>query len=138
MRKIRLTTLLQLFPTLLAPLMAVPCIAQAQEWAQMNGGAFEVPVTVLSAVKETLQDHVAPKLNTHEEWSAFLLQYRPVYAQGHRALEIHGSCRFGIPSFNVHSEFYDETVMDGGDCYFLIVYDIKAKRYSNTVFHGVA
>jgi hypothetical protein len=137
MRKNRPPTFLNLVLSLTAILSAAPCIAQAQEWAQVRGGAFDVAPAVISSVKETLHDYVALKLSKPGDWGAFLLQYRSVYVQGHRALEIHGSCGFADPGFKVHSEFYDESVMDGGDCYFLVYYDVKSKRYSNVVFHGL-
>jgi hypothetical protein len=137
MRNVRLPKLLYLLPVLVA-LASMPRVAQAQEWAQVKGGAFAVAPAVLSAVKESLHDYVAPKLSQPREWGAYLLQYRSVHAHAIKALEIHGSCHFDHATFNVHSEFYDDSVMDGGDCNFFVYYLIKSKRYSNVLFHGLA
>jgi hypothetical protein len=44
----------------------------------------------------------------------------------------HGHSYIGIRN----DDFYDERVLDGGTCYFLVYFVVKTMRYSTVVFHG--
>jgi hypothetical protein len=46
-------------------------------------------------------------------------------------------CRAGVSSLRPR-EFVDENVMDGGTCYFRVLYVVDSDHYSNVTFHGYA
>jgi len=115
-----------------------PSLCSAQTWVEVNGGKFLVAPKTISEVRASLRSRIEASFSgAHSRnWDAFLVQYRSTVVKGHRALEIHGSCDFAKSNFNAQSEFYDERIMDGGECYFLVYYLLETKRYSNVTFHG--
>jgi hypothetical protein len=126
---------------LLSVLVSAPLTAAAETWADVQVGSFEVTPEVLTRIKGTLEAHVAASASKQGQalpsWSRFLLQYRGKRIQGHKAIEIHGSCDGGN-SIDVHQDFLDERITDGGSCYFMTFYLVESGRYSNVVFHGYA
>ena len=129
------------FAACLALLVLSP-LCRAQTWAEVKQGAFAVPKESLVQIQATLEQRVAA--STHfgttppHPWRNYLIQYQGATIRGRRAIEIHGSCRFDDAKFDSRSAFYDERVSDGGDCYFMVYFLIKTKRYSNVTFHGLA
>jgi hypothetical protein len=126
---------------LLSVLVSAPLIANAETWADVQGGSFVVSTEVLTSIKGTLEAHVEAAATAQGQtlppWSRFLLQYRGKRIQGHKAIEIHGSCDSGN-SVDVHQDFLDERITDGGSCYSLTFYSLDTGRYSNVVLHGYA
>jgi hypothetical protein len=117
-------------------------LCHAETWVEVRHGAFATPQESLAQVRATLKQTVIAAIGANAseplDWSDYLIQLRGKTLRGRRAIEIHGSCHFDDRHFSIHSEFYDESVADGGDCYFLVYFLVKTKRYSNVVFHGVA
>jgi hypothetical protein len=116
---------------LLALVFSPRCFAET--WVEVTGGAFTPSSDSLVQIRATLQHTVAA---TVAPWSGYLIQYRGAIVNGQRAIEIHGSCHFDTTNTDLHSQFYDEAVSDGGKCYFLVYFVVATRRYSNVVFHG--
>jgi hypothetical protein len=123
-------------------LLATSALCHAESWVEVRHGAFATPGESLAQVKATLQGTVAAAIRakgaTVPDWSGYLIQYRGARVHGLRVIEIHGSCGFDDASFDRRSEFYDGRALDGAECYLLVYFVIKTKRYSNVVFHGRA
>jgi hypothetical protein len=120
--------------TILVGLLVIVATCSAQTWVEVKGSEFVVPPDALAEIKTTLKDHVI----LTGDGKGYLFQYRATTIKGLRTLEIHGSCQFDDKKFDTRSSFYDEEISDGGECYFLVYFVLKTKRYSNVVFHGVA
>jgi len=122
--------------------LAIPAFAQSALWVEVEGGTFRVPGEVLAEVEATLPVEIASARTAlgyeSRPWANSLIQYRGTIVQGQNSVEIHGSCKQSPPSFDNRKHFYEERVLDGGDCYFVVIYTIEAKRYSKVQFHGVA
>jgi len=129
------------FPILLS-VLSLPAVAQAERWVEVAQGPFAVPTDALVQIRATLEQQITTAVRsrgaTPPPWRDYLLQYRGKTVNGTRVVEIHGSCHFDDGNFDFASNFYDEQVMDGGECYFVVYYTIESKRYSKVIFHGYA
>ena len=115
---------------------------EAESWVEVRGGHFAIPSDALGRIHATIESQVkaAAKAQGREmppPWREYLIQYRAIQVHGHRAIEIHGSCRFARSS-DLGKEFYDEHVADGGTCFFYVLYVLDSGLYSNVSFHGYA
>ena len=122
--------------------LALSSAAHAERWVELTRSDRPVPADSLAQVRATLQVKVRDSIRAigqePPDWKDYLVQYRSTTVKGLPAIEIHGSCSYNDQGFDPRSEFYDERVIDGGTCFFLVYYMIKTKRYSNVVFHGYA
>jgi hypothetical protein len=120
-------------------MLSLPGVLRAQIWVEVKGGNYALAPDQLAHLKETLPARVlaAAKEQGVEapDWQKFLIQYSPRKMHGVRVVEVHGSCEVA-PGEDVKRRFIDETVVDGGTCYFAVIYILESDRYSNVVFHG--
>ena len=122
--------------------LAIPALAQSALWVEVDGGTFKVSDDVLAEIEASLPGEVSSARTAlgyePRSWANSLIQYRGAIVKGQNAVEIHGSCKQAPPNFDSRQQFYEETVLDGGDCFFVVTYTIGSKRYSKVRFHGVA
>lgn len=120
-------------------MLSLPGVLRAESWVEVKGGAFALAADQLAHLKETLQAQVVAAAKEQgvagPDWQKFLIQYSPRKMSGVRVVEVHGSCEVG-PGEDVKRRFIDETVVDGGTCYFAVIYILDSGKYSNVVFHG--
>ena len=119
--------------------LSLPGVLRAETWVEVKGSAFELAADQLAHLKETLQGQVVAAAKERgveaPDWQKFLIQYSPRKMNGVRVVEVHGSCEVA-PGEDVKKRFIDETVVDGGTCYFAVIYILDSDKYSNVVFHG--
>ena len=120
-------------------LSTLPGIARAETWVELQGAAYSLAPDQLAHLQETLQAQVAAAAKEQgvevPDWQKFLIQYSPRKMQGSRVVEVHGSCEVASGE-DVKKRFIDEAVVDGGTCYFAVIYILDSGKYSNVVFHG--
>jgi hypothetical protein len=126
---------------MVAILWMAPLYAESESWVHVAGGAFVVKAKELERMQASLELTVTEAAKAQKKtlpaWNRYLIQYRERYIEGHRSVEVQGSC--GHKSdFDVRSVFVGDEIMDGGTCYFTVFYLIGAGRYSNVGFHGYA
>jgi hypothetical protein len=117
---------------------AVPSAA-AQTWVEVNGGSWHLDSALLGQIEGKLEATVASSAKTQRQtlsaWPNYSIQYQGKLVDGHRVVEIRGACHVS-PGRDLRSEFLD--VVDGGPCYFALLYRIDSKRFSNVIFNGYA
>ena len=120
-------------------LATLPGRVWADTWVELKGGEFPVASDQLAHLKETLQAQITAAAEARHvsvpDWQKFLIQYRSRKMQGQRVVEVHGSCEFD-PRRDLKREFIDERIVDGGTCYFAVIYEPETGRFSNVIFHG--
>jgi len=114
-------------------------LACAQTWVPVSGGGFPLDQAILDHIQATLELTITTAASSKgrhlPEWKNFTLQYRPELFRGHRIVRVQGSCKVS-PGVDLREEFYE--VMDGGECFFWVTYDVENGRFSNVLFHGYA
>lgn len=120
-------------------LLAASLGTRAETWVPVRGGSYALPSDVLAHIRSTLTAQVTAAATAQRQplppWSQFLLQYRTKRLDGRRVVEIHGACAVHSGQ-DIHTEFVDEGIADGGPCYFMVLYLLDSRQYSNVVFHG--
>jgi len=122
-------------------LQMAPLYAESESWVRVVGGAFVIQPRELERMRVSLESTVTEAAKAQKKtlptWNRYLIQYREKYIEGHRAVEVQGSCGHNS-DFDNRSVFVGDEIMDGGTCYFTVFYLISSGRYSNVVFHGYA
>lgn len=122
-------------------LLVGPLYAESESWVHVVGGVFVVQAKELermhASLELTVTEAAKAQKKTLPAWNRYLIQFREKYVEGQRAVELQGACRHDSP-VDTGREFVEGEIMDGGTCYFTVIYLIGADRYSNVVFHGYA
>ena len=115
--------------------------AVSESWVEVGGGAFVIQPADLDRLHASLPmritDAARAQGKTLPRWVQYLIQYQAQLIDGRRAIEIQGSCHHDV-QVNIRRVFVGDEIMDGGTCYFTIVYLVDSGRYSNVIFHGLA
>jgi hypothetical protein len=118
-------------------LLAAAGDCDGQTWALVQGGAYALPSSALARIEATLEQTVSAAAASQAQklapWQDFSIQYQPQVLQGRRVVEIHGACHIRSGT-DLHREFY--LPLDGGPCFFTVVYSLESGRYSNVAFNG--
>jgi len=122
-------------------LQMAPLYAESESWVRVVGGAFVIQPKELDrmhvSLESTVTEAAKAQKKTVSAWNHYLIQYREKYVEGQRAVEVQGSCEHDS-HIDTRREFVGDEIMDGGTCYFTVIYLIGSGRYSNVVFHGYA
>jgi len=114
-------------------------LAVAQTWVEVNDGSWPLDAASLGRIEQKLQATVVRSAKTQGQklppWLKYLIQYRATLVNGHRVVEIRGACRVS-PGLDLRREFLD--VVDGGLCYFTLMYTVESERFCNVIFNGRA
>jgi len=122
-------------------LLVAPLYAESESWVRVLGGAFVVQAKELESMHASLELTVTNAAKAQKKtlpvWNRYLIQFREKYIEGQRAVEIQGSCEHES-HMDIRRVFVGDEIMDGGTCYFTVIYLIGTGRYSNVLFHGYA
>ena len=122
-------------------LLVGPLYAESESWVRVVGGAFAIQHKELkrmhASLELTVTEAAKAQKKTLPAWNQYLIQFREKYVEGQRAVELRGSCEHDS-HIDTRREFVGDEIMDGGTCYFTVIYLIGAGRYSNVLFHGSA
>jgi hypothetical protein len=126
---------------MVAILWMAPLYAESESWVHVAGGAFVVKAKELERMQASLELTVTEAAKAQKKplhaWNEYLIQFREKYIPGQRAVEVQGSCKHES-HMDTRRVFVGDEIMDGGPCYFTVIYLIDADRYSNVFFHGYA
>jgi len=122
-------------------LWVAPLYAESESWVHVVGGAFVVQAKELermhASLERTVTEAAKAQKKTLHAWNGYLIQFREKNIEGQRAVELQGSCEHDS-NMDIRRVFVGDEIMDGGTCYFTVIYLIGAGRYSNVLFHGYA
>ena len=113
--------------------------ADENEWYLYKTGEWTPSAKTLSIIKKNLKAFVEPiaisQMQPISNWSEYIFQYFGTVQDGERVVEIHAFCSIENPN-KLNQELI--MVLDGGSCYFQLLYNPSSKQFTDLQINGEA
>lgn len=118
-------------------MMALMLLATAiGSWIPISGGTWQPGPQDVSAAQTGLQRYVAKTAKIQQiepqPWSSYTFQYQGTTIDNRRMVFINAFC-IEPPDYSTDRLV---VVLDGGPCFFSLLYDPKTKTYSKLLFNS--
>lgn len=113
--------------------------AAENAWYLYKYGEWSPGAEELSDIKKNIKAFVESSEKSQilhfGEWGEYLFQYFGIVQGGEKVIEIHAFCTLDEPG-RLAKELV--VILDGGSCYFQLIYHPDSKRFSNLQINGEA
>ena len=112
--------------------------AASAKWIEVEGGAWHLDPGALSQVQLALKSALPAAAGGQlRNWDAYTFQYQGKRSVlGSRYVFVNAFCDSSRDDSDMRTEWVN--VLDGGNCYFQVEYDLKTKQLRNFSVNGVA
>ena len=107
-------------------------------WTHIAGGTWDPTPLIAADAKAAIRPYVVQQAGLQQlrlsSWSSYSFQYQGKTVSGHRFLYINAYC-IAPPAYAAKQLVQ---VLDGGPCFFSVLYDPRTKSFTGIIFNGEA